>query len=58
MGVFFWYFGLFGRLGAWGLEAAFTVLVFVILVGGLFVRGALHDLGRLWRWFVARRQER
>lgn len=55
MGVIFWYFELFGRFGAWAIEAGITVLVFLVLVGGLFVRGALYDLGRLWRRVVARR---
>ena len=49
------YFELFGRFGALGVEIGLMVLAFVILVGGLFVRGALHDLGRLWRRVAARR---
>ncbi|WP_412477860.1 hypothetical protein [Azonexus sp. IMCC34839] len=55
MGVIFWYFELFGRFGALGVEIGLMVLAFVVLVGGLFVRGALYDLGRLWRRYVARR---
>ncbi len=45
-----WYFEIFGRFGGVGMYAAWMVLCFVVLVAGLFVRGALYDLGRLLRW--------
>ena len=58
MGAIFWYFEIFGRLGALGLYVGIMVLSFVVLVAGLFVRGAVHDLRRLWRRVVVRPQDR
>lgn len=44
------YFQLFAIFGAIGFYIGGLILCFVVLVAAFFVRGALHDLGRLLRW--------
>lgn len=50
------YLQLFAIFGAAGLYIAGMVLAAVILVVGLFVWGALHDLCHLVRWALRPRR--
>ena len=50
------YLQLFAIFGAAGLYIAGMVAAAVIMVAGLFVWGALHDLCRLVRWALRLRR--